>query len=288
MKETKEDAPSASQELHGSFKLTEWENRHLFIACIEESAKKAGITVQWLSEYWVAKLTKGNDQKFISAYMFPLNDAASAAIARDKVAAYQVLDASHVPAVKHWLVRFPENIADSNVIAEATKQATLPLVLKPCDRGSGSDVYKATTHQELVEVLHRLAMRYRTIAASPLEDIQDEFRVVVLDEQPVLLFRKARMPGGDWRHNLQFGAQPVPVTDPELAKRLHELAVRTATTLGLRFCAVDIITASTGLKVMEVNAGLSMSKVAATPAFKSQVMAIYDQAVAACFDTTRS
>lgn len=274
---------NAAEPIYGSFKLSEWEYRRLFVSGIEASCKEQGVTVQWFSEYWIAKLTKGAKSFFISAYLFPLNDAAAARIATDKVATYQVLQTMGVPAVKHWLVRFPSDIAEEKIASSVSSDVALPLVLKPCDRGGGSDIYKVETQSELIETLLTMAARYRTIAASPFEEIIDEYRVVILDQAPVLVFRKVR-PQAEWRHNLQFGAQPEQVTDLKLQKKLSELALRTTKELRLRFSAVDIITTKhMEMKVMEVNAGFSMSKVAGSPQFAPSVATVYNKAIAAMF-----
>lgn len=268
--------------VHGSFKLSEWQHRRLFIAGIEESCEKAGVTVEWFSEYWVARLSKGEAVRYISAYLFPCNDAAAAGIARDKVAAYHVLKSCQVPAVPHRLIRFPPEISEAYVTSKITGDFALPVVLKPCDRGGGSDVFKVTTAAELAGTLMEMSARYRTIAASPFEEIIDEYRVIILDQKPLLAIRKVRA-GNEWRHNLQFGARPAAVTDEALKAELCDLALAAARAIGLRLCAVDVITTPEGCKVIEVNAGFSMSKLSASPEFKPQVDEIYYQAVQACF-----
>lgn len=271
--------------VHDTFKLSEWEHRAIFVQQIEDSCRKANVKVEWFSDYWIAKLTKNDRTEYISAFLFPINNAAAVGIARDKVATYHVLAAAGIATVKHWLVRFPPDISSNTVARTALKDVELPIVLKPCDRGGGVDVFKVTTHEELTFTLTTMATRYRTIAASPYEDIIDEFRIVLLDQNAQLIFRKLRNnTTGEWRHNLQFGASPEVVEDNTLRKQLISFAQKAAGTIGLRFCAVDIITTKSGMKIMEINASFSLSKLAASPAFLPLIAATYDRTIQACFD----
>lgn len=267
-----------------SFAESEWGFRQFFVGMISSLCKEERIDLQWLSEYWVARLEKEGKVQFITAYLFPLNNAAAAGIARDKVATYHVLKKAGVPIVPHYLVRFPFEGPIDDIVEHALAHTPLPLVLKPCDRGSGKDVYKVTSHAELVAQLRHMAQRYQTIAASPLEEIEDEYRVVLLDQEPLLLFRKElQQEQSEWRHNLQFGAVPRRVPEGEMATKLISLAQESMRAIGLRFAAIDLITTPEGLKVMEVNAGFSAGRVGKYPEFSEEVMATYRAALRACF-----
>ncbi|MDB5178309.1 MAG: hypothetical protein JWN01_252 [Patescibacteria group bacterium] len=269
---------------HSLFKLSEWKTRETFVGHIETACRRQQVTVDWLSDYWICRLTKNGRVTHISSLLFPLNNAASAGIARDKVATYHVLKDAQIPTIPHWLIRFPPQQTVEATIQATLSNAQLPLVLKPCDRGGGADVYKATTPKELQAILETMSSHYRTIAASPFEDIIDEYRIVLLNQQPQLLFRKVRPPGGgEWRHNLQFGALPSEVADGRLKSELIKLAQATLTAIQLHFAAVDIVTTTEGLKVMEVNAAFSLSKLALFEAFEPLVQRTYDNAVQACF-----
>uniref|UniRef100_UPI00053B2C5E hypothetical protein n=1 Tax=Kitasatospora sp. MBT63 TaxID=1444768 RepID=UPI00053B2C5E len=79
--------------------------RPYFTAQLTRAAALAGADLTWHSRGWVAELRRGGRHTHVVGYEFPLNDAAAAAVAADKVATCAVLAAAGVPAVGHRLLR---------------------------------------------------------------------------------------------------------------------------------------------------------------------------------------
>ena len=103
-----------------------------------------------------------------------------------------------------------------------------------------------------------MSTRRKTIALSPFLEISAEYRVILLDGQPKLVFEKKRH-GKQWRHNLKYGSAPEVITDRTLYKELVALAITTLDALQGRLAAIDIIDTPDGYKIMEVNSGITLS-----------------------------
>ena len=58
-----------------------------------------------------------------------------------------------------------------------------------------------------------------TLAISPFVEIEQEVRVILLDDEPLVVYRKERV--SDWRHNLDFGARPILLERGRSTRRLR-------------------------------------------------------------------
>ncbi|MEV6006215.1 hypothetical protein AB0M29_05360 [Streptomyces sp. NPDC051976] len=262
-----------------------------FVAHMERAAALSGAELRWHSGQWVAELRHGGRRRLVVGYHFPLNDAASALIATDKVAASVLLTSDGVPNVPHRLLRpRPDRRA-----AETAAGVPLPLVIKPLSASGGRDVHRASTRLELTDVLASLTTRYTALAVCPWVPIGHEYRVVVLDDRLELAFEKrpadraAKEPGSmgstsEWRHNLKFGATAVLLTDPDLCGALGDLAGRAMRSLGLVFGSVDIVATDGGdLTVIEVNSGVCLERFSRqSQECHAAAERVYAAAVAAC------
>lgn len=165
--------------------------RH-FVAQVEQAAAASGAKVRRHSDHWPAEVVGDDRRVLVIGQVFPLNNAASAQVATDKVATCRLLGDAGVPAVPHHLLRFAD-LADP--VALTRSLVGLPAVLKPHRESSGVDVLRARTAEDAARVLDHLAARYRAIAVSPFLVVDDEYRVVVLDGEVLLVYRKVIAPG---------------------------------------------------------------------------------------------
>lgn len=261
-----------------------WTAPRPFVSLINEAAPQAGASVCWLSEDWIARLHKQAAVRYIHGYAFPLNNATSALIATDKVSTFTLLSDTGVTAVPHHLVRIPSS---GNLAGAADRALTLvspPLVVKPCDGAGGLDVYRAESIDDARSLIGRLATRYDALAVCPFEIILNEHRIVMLDNEPQLFFRKELQNQNEWRHNLRHGAVAVLEESPEVRGDLTAIARRAMQVIGGRFMTVDIIETPTGRKVLEINGGVTLDRFAAqSPANRACAVDIYREAICRCF-----
>lgn len=260
-----------------------------FVAHLTNAAAALGADITWLSDDYVAAVRCGRQTAMIVGYHFPLNNAAAEALADDKSAAAHVLAAFDVPHVPHTLIRFASSGADGDagLVGQIDRIADLygfPLVLKPHRGTGGEGVTRVDSQEAMVAAMTRLRVQYQALAASPWVEITAEYRVVLLDDQPLLIFRKARtVPDGDWRNNLKYGSVPVMQADNRPCDPLTSTALRAAGTLGLRFASVDMVASRAGLAVLEVNSGVCLERFSAFSAdHYDRAAAVYARALRAC------
>ncbi len=266
--------------------------RPIFVQQMRATTDDGGVRLRWHSDYWVAELCNGDLTLYVIGNHFPLNNAASAQVANDKAAAYDVLAANGVPAVPHFIVR-PTGLTMPELVAAVHAVVQLPLVVKPHIESGGIDVYRASRSHELQDVLVMMAQRYRALAVSPFLDIADEYRAVMLDGTVQFAFRKVRSATTvaegseepEWRHNLRLGARPELLWPGEVADLLGPLAQRAVTTLGLRFATVDVVATRDGLQVLEVNSAVTLEKFSSYASNNYELAAAtYQEAVRRCFE----
>ncbi len=228
----------------------EFITQRLMVEIIRGICAKRGIAFRTLSDDWVLELTKGGVMKRIIGYSFSLNDAASALIAKDKVATHLLLRQAGVPSVPHALLRPKVSDAQKRAIAGWSK-----IVVKPLDGTSGHGVKLVSGADAAVAWVESTTIP--AWAASPFIDIKREIRFILLDGQPLLVFEKqAVLLDGLKMFNLGQGAVPKDIVP---SAELLGLAARAQAALGLRISAVDVIeTAKGDYRVLEINSGFMM------------------------------
>lgn len=237
----------------------EWNNRHIFVDLLTSACHNERVAISWLADGWMAQLSKHGREQFIVGYLFPLNNAVSAAIVHDKSATALLLNQQGIACIPHQLVWLSKQRDITHALAMVQKLTQLPLVLKPnSGESSGFDVHLCRTPAAITTALGELSMRHRAIAVSPFIDFEREFRVVMCDKTPLLVFAKIRA-ADEWRHNLKLGATPQVVKNPAVIKELSALAADALHALGARLGAVDIAQTADGYQIMEVNGGISLT-----------------------------
>jgi glutathione synthase/RimK-type ligase-like ATP-grasp enzyme len=68
----------------------------------------------------------------------------------------------------------------------------------------------------------------------------------------------------NWRHNLDAGAEPVPLPQGAARERCVELAIAAAKSIDLRFGSVDVVEVDDGWRVLEINSGVVMEALGKT------------------------
>jgi ribosomal protein S6--L-glutamate ligase len=259
---------------------------------MERAAARSGVALRWHSEHWIAELEAYGRSRHVVGYNFPLNDAASALLATDKVATSTLLSDNGVPHVPHRLLRWRPHESVSDMAAGLP----VPVVLKPLSSSGGRDVCRARTPDRLLSALHALTARYSALAVSPWMPIRHEYRVVVLNGRTELVFEKrctgARLgaapddwdDGVEWRHNLKLGASAVVMDAPDMCGPLGGLARRAMACLGLVFGSVDIVEVDGELAVIEVNSGVCLERFSRQDTVcHAAAQRVYETGVRACF-----
>jgi glutathione synthase/RimK-type ligase-like ATP-grasp enzyme len=142
-------------------------------------------------------------------YDVGLNSAVAHRIANDKAATAEVLQACGVACVPHTLFLNPkmnEYIPPQRsweTMLALLRQNPNGIVVKPNEGTSGDSVFKVSTEPDLELAVQRIFSASLALAVSPYLDIENEVRVVLIDDHPAVVYSKQR-PAivGDGKHTL--------------------------------------------------------------------------------------
>lgn len=231
--------------------------------CIEKK-----IEFNLLSKDWIIKLSREGKVAYIVGTKFSINSVASAGIASDKYATYEVLREANIPIIEHKMIfnsKFRKGFAsDFNSTKEIKQyiksQSNGKCVLKANSGSCGDDVFLCESYFDFLRNIRKIFKYKESASLCPFYDIDTEYRVICLDDNVRLIYGKKASQNG-WKNNLSQGAVVIDCTDEELKHNLEDLAIKVMQKLAIRFASVDIIKLKTGeLLIIEVNSGVTINK----------------------------
>ncbi len=201
--------------------MANWETA--FVKIIREICREDGISLTSFDD-WAFCLRKGETHNFIYGYQFGLDNAAVAAILRDKAAASEMMTAAKLAHVPHWCVMSPAHPEFCSLdsgweFIEKIFSDYKDLVVKDNQGTGGRLVFRVRTRQELEQACHEIFSTASSLAVSPYIPIEKEYRVIVLDKKIKLAFSKIRPHvTGDGIHTVRelLGEQIARATDSQL------------------------------------------------------------------------
>lgn len=239
---------------------------------VEEICQESGWRCRTLAGGWVIEIQNDDKIARFCDYELDINPAASNKIAYDKAATSEVLAFYNLPALPHQLLShyLTEEIIEQQI---ANLKVKYPLVAKPNEGSDGREIKLINTPAELRAYARGLRKRELSTAVSPFVQIEAEYRVVMLDGNPLISYEK-KLPSSRHpllkQHNLSHGATPEKVNDSKLKATLATLAKDVMTCLNLRFASIDIIKANGKLSVIEANSGVTFNIYAAMSSLHRQ------------------
>jgi len=169
-----------------------------FLDAITKYGANHGIQVDIRSDGWLVVMRSGPKRRFAFGYDLGLNSAVAHRIANDKAATVDVLQLSGVPCVPHALFFSPQ--MSEFIPPQRSWTAMIAMlgenpngiIVKPNEGTSGDSVFKVSTEPELELAAHRIFSSNLSLAISPYLDIENEVRVVLLDQRPLVVYGKNR------------------------------------------------------------------------------------------------
>jgi glutathione synthase/RimK-type ligase-like ATP-grasp enzyme len=237
-------------------------SNRIFVDAITKYCAGHSIACEVKSQGWLIVMERDGVRRFALGYDLGLNSAIAHRIASDKAATSDILAMSGIPHIAHTqfsnpaLAEYAPASGLQNAMREVLRQHPRGVAIKPNEGTSGQLVFKVTNEAELDEAAREIFASHLSLAISPYVDIDEEVRVVLIDETPLVVYAKAR--GADWRHNLDLGARPGLLQPGEARDACVALAVRAAQAIGLRFASIDMVCVDNEWKVLEVNSGVMM------------------------------
>ena len=183
----------------------------IFVEVIRRYCAERGITVDVRSGGWLIAMRRGSRRHFAFGYDVGLNSAIAHRLANDKSATAEALTLAEVPCVPHRLFLNPKlgvHVAGADWREEMLAllaQNPQGVVVKPNEGTSGRSVFKVTTEAELDRAASEVFSMSTGLVISPYVAIEQEVRVVLLDDAPLVVYSKQR--GSDWRHNPSSAAR---------------------------------------------------------------------------------
>ena len=297
----------------------------MYLKLIEEICKELNIKYNLLCKDWIIKLEKDNKLRIISGYKFDLNSSGVSYLVDDKYAVYELLKLNNLPIIEHILL-YDEN--NPYLYAKDCKDRSIAfnyynlykkIVLKGNTGTCGRSVYKIDDLKQIDKTLDILFKNNYSISICPFYEIEDEYRLIVLDNEIKFVYSKKRpIVYGDgkkylsellhefnpsfkykidndyilkenekyiysWKHNLSNGATINTLIDNK--EVLENLALKVAKCLNLRFGSIDIIKVNNEYLVLECNSGVMMDNfIKILPDGYKIAKSIYKEAILKMFE----
>jgi glutathione synthase/RimK-type ligase-like ATP-grasp enzyme len=184
-------------------------SQRIFVDAVTGYCAKRAIAVDVRADGWLIVMQHGARQRFAFGYDVGLNSAVAHRIANDKSATAEVLRISGIACVPHALFLSPE--MNQYIRARGSWEAMLGLlnespsgiVVKPNEGTTGKAVFRVMGKPALELAVKRIFSSHVSLAISPYLDIENEVRVVLIDEVPVVVYSKSRPAvEGDGKHSL--------------------------------------------------------------------------------------
>lgn len=170
-----------------------------FVGAVRKYCASRGIDVELRAQGWLIAMTCGSKRRFAFGYDLGLNSAVAHRIANDKAATADVLEICGIPCVPHTAFLSPrmyQYITPSGAwtaMLDLLKQNPQGVVVKPNEGTGGISVFKVRTEPELEVAANEIFSSERSLAISPYLEIEDEVRVILIDDRPIVVFSKNRL-----------------------------------------------------------------------------------------------
>ena len=252
----------------------------IFVSAIRHYCARHDIPVEVRADGWLIAMGAGPKRHFAFGYDIGLNSAIAHRLANDKSATSEVLALSGVPCIPHRLFLNPN--LGAHIVGPGWRDALGLLaqnpqgvVVKPNEGPAGRSVFRATTEKELDRAVAEVFAMSLGLVISPYVEIEEEVRVVLLDDVPLVVYSKQR--SSEWRHNLDLGAQPLLLEPGEIHAACARMATDAARAIGITFASIDLVRVGGAWNVLEINSGVMME--ALGKLYPELVQATYDAAL---------
>jgi glutathione synthase/RimK-type ligase-like ATP-grasp enzyme len=170
-------------------------SQRVMVKIIEEICSEEGIQCECFSYDWIFRLTKNGKTAHIFGYQFENNSATTQLICTDKCASSEILSSRGIPTVEHFFFISPDDLHYIGLEGNWPRMLELlqkfgRLVCKPNEGTGGIDVFQVSSAAELELAVNSIFAHSRSLALSPFYPIDQEYRVILLNEEVKLVFSK--------------------------------------------------------------------------------------------------
>lgn len=170
-------------------------SQRVMVNIIEEICNEEKILCERFSYDWIFRLTKNGKTAHIFGYQFENNSATAQLICTDKCASSEILRSKGIPAVEHYFFISPDDLHYIGLEGNWPRMLDLlkkygKLVCKPNEGTGGIDVFQVSSAVELELAVNSVFAHSRSLALSPFHPIDQEYRVILLNNKVKLVFSK--------------------------------------------------------------------------------------------------
>ena len=176
------------------------ESERAITRIFREIAQKYSLQLTMLSHNWIVTFTNPPTKKQagVFGYKFDINGAAAQSKCDDKVATAETLIDKKVPAIPHKIflsdskVDMVDPSGSMNQIYKYTAKFNHDVVCKPVSDSGGRDVQHVKNILQLNSAVTTLFAKSPTLCISPYRSFTHEYRIIMLDGEPQLAFKKIK------------------------------------------------------------------------------------------------
>ena len=170
-------------------------SQRVMVDIIKEICNEENILCERFSYDWIFRLTKNGKTAHIFGYQFENNSATAQLICTDKCASSEILRSKGIPSVEHYFFISPDDLHYIGLEGNWPRMLELlkkygKLVCKPNEGTGGIDVFQVSSAVELELAVNSVFAHSRSLALSPFLPIDQEYRVILLNDQVKLVFSK--------------------------------------------------------------------------------------------------
>jgi len=242
--------------------LTMSNGQRIFVEAIKKYCAERDIAVDIRCDGWLIVMQRGSSRHIAFGYDIGLNSAIALRIANDKSATAEMLAMSGIACVPHHLFLSPALDKHHSALEQRERMREMlgkypdGIVLKPNEGTSGRCVVLVNDETALQEAAKEIFSAHPSLAISPYVEIEEEVRVILLDDVALAVYSKRRV--DDWRHNLDFGARAILLEKGEARDACVTLAIEAAKAIDIRFSSIDVVRVGGHWQVLEINSGVMM------------------------------
>ena len=172
--------------------------QRVFVDAVRRYGARHAIKVDVRSDGWLIVMQSGARRHLVFGYDVGLNSAVARGVANDKAATAEILAHSGIACVPHTLFINPAlqaHMAPEGswaAMSDLLAQHPEGVVVKPNEGTSGRSVFLVSCRPQLELAAQDIFTAHASLAISPYLAIEDEIRVIVLDEVPVVVYGKNR------------------------------------------------------------------------------------------------
>lgn len=275
-----------------------------FETIMKEICQELNIKLSIISNGWVYVLEKNGLKKFTTMSSFDNNSHALGNIFDDKYGTYALLKSIDVPVIEHRIIYDESNHNDFakgfNHLQDVYNyydEHNHNIVLKANHGYGGKQVIHVTKESDIKKHLNELLLHSYSISMCPFYQIKNEYRLVVLDNNVELVYKKIKpLVIGDgqktikellidfnehffkdlddsynrvlakdeeyeynWQFNLSKGASLSLDVSMDIKEKLLKIVKKITDNIYLGFVTVDIVELSNGeFLVLEINSGVGL------------------------------